>query len=178
MCWLPHRRTFNLEELQLGNNHLAGPLPPQLGFLKKIDLVNVLKNEGFSCAPHQHGANSSSRASSISPCSHGQLLPCFLQFSNHTLPRTDASNMSCPMVLRRSFSDAQKACSGDGPMQLGKQAHNVADGVADEQAWKLEPSYYQYRGCECLPVGHCRCHCCEPKLQPTHLLCHSHSDSQ
>lgn len=167
-CVMPCcRRTFNLEELQLGNNRLSGPLPPQIGYLKKVDLVNVMKNDGFTCMPRQHSSSSASSTTSSSStgatylqCADNQLLPCFLEFSNHTLPRMDASNMSCPMVLRRSYADAQKACLGDGPMQLGKQAHNVADGLADEQVWKLEPSYYQYRGCECLPVSHFCCSSC------------------
>lgn len=165
------RQTSNLEELQLGNNNLSGPLPPQLGFLKKLDLINLLQNDNLKCPTQQHvtsydtGSSSSSLSNNgtefgetqgvlaVARCIGDQLLPCFLQFSNYTLPRTDASNMSCPLVLRRSYDEAQRTCAGDGAMQLGKQAHNVADAMADEQVWKLDPTYFQYKGCRCLPVG-------------------------
>lgn len=61
--------------------------------------------------------------------------------------------MTCPLVLRRDYDDAQQACAGDGRMQLGKLAGGVAAGMADEQVWKVEPSYFQYKGCHCLPVS-------------------------
>jgi hypothetical protein len=86
-------------------------------------------------------------------CSDEQLLPCFLYFANYTVPRTDNTKMACPAILRRHIEEARSMCAGDAPNRLGAQAHNVADALAaDEQSWKIEPGYYQYRGCRCFSV--------------------------
>jgi hypothetical protein len=37
----PFRRAFNLEELTLSYNNLSGPVPPQLGQLKKLQAINL-----------------------------------------------------------------------------------------------------------------------------------------
>jgi hypothetical protein len=58
------RRTSNLEELQLGSNFLTGPVPPQLGLLKKINVVNLAQNPALDCLlPGQRSTSSSSAAS-------------------------------------------------------------------------------------------------------------------
>jgi hypothetical protein len=164
-------------------------VPPQLGLLKKINVVNLAQNPQLNCLlPGQRNTSAAAapglpadvtfspntlssagsgaikladgmyavpmRPSEPKPfCSDEQLLPCFLYFANYTVPRTDNTKMACPAILRRHIEEARSMCAGDAPNRLGAQAHNVADALAaDEQSWKIEPGYYQYRGCRCFSV--------------------------
>jgi hypothetical protein len=163
-------------------------VPPQLGLLKKINVVNLAQNPQLNCLmPAQRNTSAAAataadggltanldgstgsgaikladgmyavplRHTSEQPyCTDEQLLPCFLYFANYTVPRTDNSKMACPAILRRHIEEARSMCAGDGAGQLGSQSHNVADALAaDEQSWKIEPGYYQYRGCRCFSVS-------------------------
>lgn len=85
-------------------------------------------------------------------CSDAELLPCFLTFSEHAVPRTDRTNMACPAIVRLPHDEAVVACSGSAPYQLGVLAPGVAVTQTGEQSWELDPSYYQYRKCVCLKV--------------------------
>ncbi|WIA42187.1 hypothetical protein OEZ86_009450 [Tetradesmus obliquus] len=137
--------------------------------------------DGMYAVPLQRAGNdpnsssSSSSSSDESPyCRDEQLLPCFLAFANYTVPRADSSKMACPAILRRHIEEARAVCAGEGPGQLGSQAHSVADALAaDEQSWKIEPGYYQYRGCRCFS-GFVEVWCqggtqltCEPESPPS-----------
>jgi hypothetical protein len=150
------RLTFGLSDVILDTNSLTGAIPPEMGVLENLHEVD-LRNSSMSCLGHAASnstaaANSSTEAAPQQHCDEGQLLPCFLCFSKVTLPRTDNSNMACPVILRRPKDEAQQACSGEGLNQLGEQASNIADLVATQQTWDVDPSYYQYRPCRCLEV--------------------------
>ncbi|KAF8059749.1 CSN6 [Scenedesmus sp. PABB004] len=155
------RRASNLEDLQLAGNALSGPLPPEAGLLRKLDLINLSHNPRLACpppvpgwAPMLGGGPGGSGAALVPPppprCDPGALLPCFLELSDVSLPRTDSSHMACPLVLRRPLAEAAAACGGGGGGALGKSAHSLADATAEDQAWKIDPSYYQFHGCTCL----------------------------
>lgn len=113
-----------------------------------------------SSASQYNGTNSSSsdddaeylRLDSNYRCSESELLPCFLTFSEHAVPRTDATNMACPAVERLPHGSAVEACAGSAPWQLGEFASAVAVTQTAEQSWELDPAVYQYRSCKCLKV--------------------------
>jgi hypothetical protein len=89
-------------------------------------------------------------------CPDEQVLPCFLTFAIESLPRDDASNMRCRIIVRRAPEDARAACSaGVVPFSLGGEGETLPDirRTASEQSWLIDPSYYQYRGCTCLLVS-------------------------
>jgi hypothetical protein len=89
-------------------------------------------------------------------CPDDQVLPCFLTFASESLPRDDASNMRCRIIVRRPTEEARTACSGsEPPFFLGGEGTTLPDTrkTGSEQSWVLDPSYYQYRGCTCLLVS-------------------------
>jgi hypothetical protein len=84
------------------------------------------------------------------------VLPCFLRFTEESLPKDDSSNMRCKLIARRPSDEARAACStGQLPFGLGAEGENLPEisRTASEQSWVLDPSYYQYRGCTCLLVS-------------------------
>lgn len=85
-------------------------------------------------------------------CTEKELLPCFLTFSEHTVPRTDNTKMACPEIVRLPHGQAVSACSGSAPWQLGVLAEGLAETQTSEQSWEVDPDYYQYKGCSCLKV--------------------------
>jgi hypothetical protein len=154
------RLTFGLTDVILDTNSLTGAIPPEMGVLENLHEVD-LRNSSMSClgtsdavvAAGNTTANSTAAEQSQQHCEDSQLLPCFLFFSKVTLPRTDNSNMACPVILRKPKDEAVEACSGDGVNQLGEQAGNIADLAATQQTWDVDPSYYQFRPCRCLEVS-------------------------
>lgn len=100
------------------------------------------------------------------PCSDSELLPCFLRFSNESLPREDSSNMRCKFITRKPPAMAKADCAGGSdPYTLEDNAEYLPDIVKDstEQSWLIDPAYYQYRECTCLQVRRCtgsRWHSC------------------
>ncbi|WIA32818.1 hypothetical protein OEZ86_006000 [Tetradesmus obliquus] len=171
--------TFGLTDVLLGTNSLTGAIPPQMGVLQNLHEVD-LRNSSMSClgttedaaaaaAPPSStadaAANATANATAVDSnsnskadgdpqqCDDSALLPCFLFFSKVTLPRTDNSNMACPVILRRPRDEAVAACEGDSASQLGEQAGNIAEVAAAQQTWDIDPSYYQFRPCRCLE-GH------------------------
>lgn len=127
-----------------------GPLPPQIGVLKSLERFDG-RNTSMSCsADGLDGGVGGGTAR----CAADELLPCFLRFSEHVVPLTDASNMACPVIERLSEADAVAACSGGGPMQLGDQAYLLEGVDTGVQSWFLDPAYFQYAHCNCLVVRH------------------------
>lgn len=127
-----------------------------MGVLKNLQTMDT-RNTSMSCLGNDESTNTGSDGSSADEkvylqCSDDQLLPCFLDFSTVTIPRTDNSYMACPVILRRPLQEAIQVCSGTGPMQLSSQAENLADLTATEQTWSVDPQYYQHRHCKCLEV--------------------------
>ena len=78
-------------------------------------------------------------------CEAGQLLPCFLQFADYDIPRSDASNMRCFPVVRKPPALVLADCDGAAAGGALDDAVDIAS-----QSWELSPSYYQYSGCRCL----------------------------
>jgi hypothetical protein len=152
------RLTLGLTDVILDTNSLTGAIPPEMGVLENLHEVD-LRNSSMSCLGSSNAAaagnataNSTAAEQPQQQCDDEQLLPCFLFFSKVTLPRTDNSNMACPVIMRRPKDEAVQACSGDGMSQLGEQAGNIADLASTQQTWDVDPSYYQYRPCRCLEV--------------------------
>jgi hypothetical protein len=173
--------TLGLQQLILDNNSFVGPLPPDLGLLRNLNRISLRKTN-ISCVPlliytrspypynstnSSSGGNSSAsqygnssvdddaaylRLDSNYRCSESELLPCFLTFSEHAVPRTDATNMACPVVERLPHDSAVAACAGSASWQLGDFASAVAVTQFAEQSWELDPAVYQYRSCKCLKV--------------------------
>uniref|UniRef100_A0A383VLE1 Guanylate cyclase domain-containing protein n=1 Tax=Tetradesmus obliquus TaxID=3088 RepID=A0A383VLE1_TETOB len=152
------------------NSGITGIIPPQMGFAGDLRRMS-LKGTSLSCAdvikPYAVRVNNSCTNPNVcltdvwAESSHGddyvcpdeQVLPCFLAFSNESLPRDDASNMRCRLIVRRAPEDARAACSGsDPPFFLGGESESLPDNSesGSEQAWVIDPKYYQYRGCSCL----------------------------
>lgn len=105
------RLAFALSEVIMDNNRLSGSLPSELGILRSLKLLDVRNNSAVSCI-----GNSSTAADQT--CSAQQLLPCFMTLGEIRVPRTDGSNLACPLLLRRPLKQAIEACSGDGPRLL------------------------------------------------------------
>jgi hypothetical protein len=83
-------------------------------------------------------------------CEEDQLLPCFLQFQEYTVPRSDASHMACRMITRRPAAQLRATCP---PAVLPDEGKDVGGDVYGS-VWDLPPSYYQYQGCRCLAGWH------------------------
>lgn len=169
------RLTLSLQKLTLDSNVFVGPLPSQLGLLQDLDSVS-LRGTNVSCVPlsayssipHSIADNASNSSNSSDEedtahthlrldqtysCSDAELLPCFLTFSEHQVPRTDSTKMACPDVVRLPHEQAVAACSGAAPWQLGVLAGGVAvTQTARAQSWDVEPRYFQYRKCTCLKL--------------------------
>lgn len=84
-------------------------------------------------------------------CTQEELLPCFLKFSDYSVPREDSSNSKCKFIMRKSSEQARRDCAS----QLGDQASSISEGSTDRwlARWEIDPSYYQYQACECLLVS-------------------------
>jgi hypothetical protein len=166
------------------NSGITGIIPPQMGFAGDLRSMS-LTGTNMSCAdvikPYAVRVNNSCNNPDVCltevwaeathqqdhVCSDEQVLPCFLKFASESLPRDDASNMRCRIIVRRAPEDARAACSaGKEPFSLGGEGANLPDirRTASVQSWVIDPSYYQFRGCTCLLVsggcdrgGHCGC---------------------
>jgi hypothetical protein len=78
-------------------------------------------------------------------CNPEKRLPCFLEFAEYDIPRSDSSNMRCFPVRRKPQAEAQVDC------RTGSAFGLLDDAVqAEQQQWDLSPSYYQYANCRCL----------------------------
>jgi hypothetical protein len=156
---LCRRLTFGLTDVRLDTNSITGAIPPEMGVLENLHEID-LRNSSMSCLGTLANAAANTTANSstaeqqqpLQQCEDSHLLPCFLFFSKELLPRTDSSNMACPVIMRRFKDEAVQACAGDGVAQLGEQAGNIADLTSAQQAWDVDPSYYQFRPCRCLEV--------------------------
>jgi hypothetical protein len=99
------------------------------------------------------------KATALMHCSDEQVLPCFLRFSDESLPLDDASNMRCRYILRKLPQQAKDDCAAaQGMYGLGPDADEVMPDIvrdAQQQQWMLDPMYFQYRGCSCLTVSGC-----------------------
>lgn len=96
--------------LNLANNQLTGPIPADLGTVTNLRAV-TLSNNNMSCTGDGDDDDSYR-------CTSEQMLPCFLQLTPVTVPRPDASNMACPVVVWKSHDIAVQDCSGTGVTQL------------------------------------------------------------
>lgn len=171
--WLLCRLAYGLAEMDISNNPgLTGELLPQMGLLSRLKQVRTT-NTNMSCAgvirPYVITTNNSCSDPDrcITPvtignpetryhaCDPGQLLPCFLRFSDYMVPRDDDTNMRCKYIVRRPVEEARKLCSGDDETMLGDQAGQLPELGTDrlQQLWHVDPSYFQYQACECLLVG-------------------------
>jgi hypothetical protein len=118
-------------------------------------------NPDYCKTPQQFGSKDTAHMF----CSDSQVLPCFLRFSDESLPLDDASNMRCRYILRKLPQQAKEDCAeATGMYGLGPDADEVMPDIvrdAQQQQWMLDPMYFQYRGCSCLTVsGGCRLFCC------------------
>lgn len=178
------RLAYGLQELDFSNNPgLTGMMPPQMGLLARLKQIRA-SDTNMSCAgiisPYVVTTNNScadpkrcttpvmlgSPDTRYQPCTEETLLPCFLRFSEYMIPRDDDSNMRCKYILRRPVEDARKACESDQDTGLGTQAAQLPELGSDRlgQIWQVDPSYFQFRVCECLLVRRGptsrRCGCC------------------
>jgi len=159
--------------MDISNNPgLTGTLLPQMGLLSRLNQVRTT-NTSMSCAgvirPYVVTTNNSCSDADrcTTPvmigkpedqylaCDQGELLPCFLRFSDYMVPRDDDTNMRCKYIVRRPVEEARKLCSGAGDTMLGDQAGQLPELGTDrmQQLWHVGPSYFQYQACECLLVG-------------------------
>eukprot|EP00878_Enallax_costatus_P012841 GHUV01013409.1.p1 GENE.GHUV01013409.1~~GHUV01013409.1.p1 ORF type:complete len:602 (+),score=76.08 GHUV01013409.1:316-2121(+) len=165
---------FGLTTADFSNNTgFTGILPPQTGFLYNLQKVRIT-GTSMSCSGVITPYNVTTNASCNDPtrcttpslisgeshpgavCSDEELLPCFLRFSNDSMPREDSSNMRCKFIMRKPPEQAKIDCAQrSGAYTLGNSAQYLPDIVKDstEQSWIIHPSYYQYRGCTCLQVS-------------------------
>ncbi|WIA21705.1 hypothetical protein OEZ85_000871 [Tetradesmus obliquus] len=162
--------SYSLEGVDLSNNTgLTGQLPPEIGLLARFNSFKG-RNTSMSCAGIIRPYNVTTNSSCTDPrecttpetignasdagvlCAPEQLLPCFLRFSDWMVPRDDASNMRCKVILRREPDNAQEVCAATSAVGLGDQAGMLPAIWPDqaEQEWSIDPSYYQYQVCECL----------------------------
>uniref|UniRef100_A0A383WDG8 Guanylate cyclase domain-containing protein n=1 Tax=Tetradesmus obliquus TaxID=3088 RepID=A0A383WDG8_TETOB len=162
--------SYSLEGVDLSNNTgLTGQLPPEIGLLARFNSFKG-RNTSMSCAGIIRPYNVTTNSSCTDPrecttpetignasdagvlCAPEQLLPCFLRFSDWMVPRDDASNMRCKVILRREPDNAQEVCAATSAVGLGDQAGLLPAIWPDqaEQEWSIDPSYYQYQVCECL----------------------------
>jgi hypothetical protein len=115
--------------------------------------VNASCNDATKCKTKEWvAANTTANQS----CPSDQVLPCFLRFTQESLPKDDNSNMRCKLIARRAPDDARAACSaGQYPFSLESEGQNLPEisRTASEQSWVIDPAYYQYRGCTCLLVS-------------------------
>uniref|UniRef100_A0A383VNF8 Guanylate cyclase domain-containing protein n=1 Tax=Tetradesmus obliquus TaxID=3088 RepID=A0A383VNF8_TETOB len=163
--------TYALLAADFSNNSgVTGIIPPQMGFSEHVRTVtltgtslscsgitrpfavtvNASCNDALKCRTMQWvPANTTANQS----CPADAVLPCFLRFSEESLPKDDSSNMRCKLIARRPPDDARASCaSGEPPFSLGAEGGNLPEvsRTASEQAWVIDPGYYQYRGCSCL----------------------------
>jgi hypothetical protein len=155
----PNRRSlaYNLREFVLVNNTaLVGRLPDEAAGLSKLRRVGLL-GTSMSCVPNEiaiklAAAAAATNQSGGSPeppppprCAEGELLPCFLEFSKYTVPRSDDSRMACRPIARRSADAVASSCPSG---VLSSEADASAEVLQSQ--WDIPPSYYQYQGCHCL----------------------------
>lgn len=94
----------------LNSNKLEGQIPAALGWLSWVITVDVRNNTKLSC---------SSTDAVTGRCDRNNKLPCFLQLSSSTMPRSDDTNMECPIVLKKAPQEVAAACGSlDGPQQV------------------------------------------------------------
>ncbi|KIZ04553.1 hypothetical protein MNEG_3403 [Monoraphidium neglectum] len=154
---------YSLTELMLSNNTgLIGPMPNDAAFLRYLQRLSATKTN-MSCVPAKEvvaakrareaalnaslaGATGAAAAGGWWPkCNPEKRLPCFLEFAEYDIPRSDSSNMRCFPVRRKPQAEAQVDC------RTGSAFGLLDDAVqAEQQQWDLSPSYYQYANCRCL----------------------------
>eukprot|EP00775_Hariotina_reticulata_P011161 gene11161-11311_t len=139
--------TANL--ILLSSNQLEGQIPSALSKLNRLTAFDVRNNSKLSCGSRDAAER----------CDRDNMLPCFLQLSNITMPRSDDSNMECPIVLKKAPDEVAAACGNlDGPQQALWWQEQRSLGLANmgkaSQDWMLDPNYYQYSGCKCLKGFH------------------------
>lgn len=114
--------------------------------------TNVSCTDVDYCTTPEEFGNASAAAQRCAP---DQLLPCFLMFTDYTVPREDASNMKCKAITRKPTKQATEDCAGPAPHGLGAEA-SLLPAVSSDRwmaRWELDPSYYQFQSCECLLVS-------------------------
>lgn len=143
----------SLAELMLsGNRRMVGQLPDAAGGLPYLRQI-TLDDTGMSCIPdnialgQQQAQLLAEQDGRLPPtayaCPVGSHLPCFLEFADYSVPRSDKSGMACHPVQRKAPSDISAECvplppSGEKDLQL--------------EHWDLPPAYYQFYGCNCLDM--------------------------
>jgi hypothetical protein len=144
MGFSEHVRTVTLTGTSMSCSGITRPFAVSV----KASCNDALKCRSMEWVPANTTANQT--------CPADAVLPCFLRFTEESLPKDDSSNMRCKLIARRSPEEARASCvAGEPPFSLGTEGENLPEisRTASEQAWLIDPSYYQYRGCTCLLVS-------------------------
>lgn len=107
------RFSYYLTNVRLSNNQLTGRIPQEVAVLPFLESMH-LSNNTFSCM-----GTASVNSTGPDACSNAeQVLPCFLRLTEYTVPRSDASNMECPDVIRKPRSNIIADCAESGAVGL------------------------------------------------------------
>lgn len=84
-----------------------------LGALLAADMRNnSLGCTAFTEVNSNHTSYNQSTGKAVS-CGATQLLPCFLELTDFTVPRSDSSNMACPEIRRKPHSQGVADCGDE-----------------------------------------------------------------
>jgi hypothetical protein len=127
---------YNLEIMRAGNTSLSCS-----GVIRPYNITtNASCSDPDQCTtPQLVGAPQQESSDAAERCGDASVLPCFLRFSDYTLPREDNSNMRCSYIMRKTPEAARVDCAEFG---LGGDAAHLPDLIKDstQQQWLRDPS--------------------------------------
>lgn len=104
------RNLKNLNGIDLAGNKLTGDIPPQMGYLGGMISADVRNNSLGCTALTRFNSSSNQSGGNTAFCDVTKLLPCFLELTDFTVPRSDSSNMACPEIRRKPYTQALADC--------------------------------------------------------------------
>lgn len=105
-----------MNSISLAGNKLTGFIPSQMGYLGALISADMRGNYlGCTSSRVHNNSNDSSDTSNaeLTPCDAAHLLPCFVELTDFTIPRSDSSNMACPEIRRKPHSQAVVDCGDE-----------------------------------------------------------------
>ncbi|WIA21067.1 hypothetical protein OEZ85_005388 [Tetradesmus obliquus] len=159
-----------LRDLDISNNQVGGIIPSRIGLMLSLETINLANNQFTGPLTEYLFYFPGLRQLDLSNNQLVGTIPAYALMFTVALLSGDLSNNSgitgiIPpqmgfagdlrrmLIVRRAPEDARAACSGsEPPFFLGGESESLPDNSlsGSEQAWVIDPGYYQYRGCSCL----------------------------
>lgn len=114
ICLRACRGLAQVTAINLASNNLTGSIPSEVGYLGALVTAdfrnNTLTYDGLTAKSEPWGSQLGSGADAGS---RNLMLPCFLTFSDYTMPRSDGSNIACPVLYRKTQIQALRDCASE-----------------------------------------------------------------